>query len=266
MTRRLFGVVLLVGCMMLALPGVAMAKLPRPKITGLKRVYIVKKGASLTIGGQIKGNASTKRWNRHVPLEVEKLVKGRWVDLIGAFEPRANGKFKVTMRKPGRGSYRVCFDGCEHYAFGATGFYIRSGNVNKRGPVVKLNPELSVSQPWLENAGFDARKLATVSQVPTMPLAAAIHTGLSAEAMNGNRLTLTALARISGETSYTVVWTSSAPVGFSGSADITVSPIVVPEQDQFGHWYEFFKVRAEWLGNDYTNPGSAESVDFDWGT
>jgi hypothetical protein len=96
------------------------------------------------------------------------------------------------------------------------------------------------------------------SQIPTIPLAAAIHTGLSAEAMEGNFLTISALGSLNGAT-YTVVWTEPSATSFGGSADITFSPIPVPVFDGNGNWYQYFKVKVDWLGNEFTNPGSATS-------
>jgi hypothetical protein len=256
MTKRVIGAVLLVCCMALALPGMALASLPHPKISGVHSVYVVNKGHNLTVTGLVTGKKSTKHWDEHAPFEVEKRVKGRWVDLM-IFRPKSGGSFKFTLNRPPAGTYRVRYDGCEHYSFANDVFRIKGGT---DGPikVVKLDPALTVDGVQLVRRQPTSRQLAVTSEVPTMALSATIHTGLPAEAMIGNHLTITALASLTGAT-YTVVWTNPAVTGFGGSTDITVSPIVVPQLDGDGHWYNYFKVRADWGGNDYTNAGSATS-------
>ena len=257
MIKRLLGTVLLAGSIAIALPAMAMASLPHPTFSGVKHTYIVKHGANLTVTGKVKGKASTKHWDQHAPFEIEKLVKGRWVDLL-VFRPKANGKFKVTLRKPSHGTYRVRYDGCEHYSRASRVFHIKGGSAIK--PIVesKLDPQLSVT--GVERAPLGTALKPQALDPVIWDFTAVVHTGLPAEAMAGTHLTITALGSISGAT-YTVVYTVPTPSGFSGSQAVTVGPIPVPINDGVSYFSDI-KIKADWAGNEFTNAGSASSDPF----
>ena len=84
--------------------------------------------------------------------------------------------------------------------------------------------------------------------------------------MTGLNLRISVLGSISpgseGAT-YTVIYTESTATGFGGSGEVTVGPLPVPRMDADGAWFNFYEIKADWLGNLLTTPGSATSQPYD---
>jgi hypothetical protein len=253
-TKRLWLVAVLVACAVLLLPSIALAK-DKLTIRGVGGVYVVAKGSSFKLTGSLKGNAHTKHWDQHVPLGLEKRVNGRWID-IAVVRPAKGGGFAFPMRRPSSGVYRVRYHGCNHYQAASRQFRIKGGTAGPTVPM-KLDPKISVDRVMLFGPPMTTRS------VDGLPFQAHISTGQSAEAMAGDHLRVSALASISGAT-YTPVGSNLAPAyiastNFGGSTEITVGPIFAARQDADGTPYNYYKIQADWDGNEYTNAGSATS-------
>ena len=253
MSKRVLWAVVPALLLCLALPSTALAK-GHVHFNGVKAVYAVAAGKNLKVVCTIHGDQGTTHWNDHGFFEIEKRVKGSWVDLTDDVKPSNSGKFSATLSKPSTGLYRVNFDGCEHFHAASKEFLIK-----RPKQVKKLDPLLSVnSAQILLPQASPANSSIVADSVATVPCVGVVHTGRSPSTMSGLHLRIQALASLSGAT-YTVVYTDPTLRGFSGSQNMTAGPVPVPQRDSSGNWYSYFKIKAAWLGNAKTKPGSATS-------
>lgn len=250
MKKRLLLVAVLTVCAMLVLPGAAFASKRTIKYHGVHSVYVVSQGSNLTAGGWVTSNKSPKRWDG-MRFEIERKINGKWKD-ITVFWPSAGGTFTFFLHNPPAATYRVHYDGDSCYGIANDVFVIVRP--------AKVDPELSVTAPRQVMMQFGARSLEADSVVVWL-LEAKVHTGQPAGRMLGTHLHITALGSLTGAT-YTVVYPvppSTITTSFGGSTDVTVGPYPIPRLDGTGNPWGWFKFKADWDGNEFTNPGSATS-------
>lgn len=253
MRKRLFWALVLALALCMVLPATAFAK-GTVSYTGIKSKYYVAKGKNLTVTGRAWGKPAPRDWRDHWPFEIEKWNGKRWVDVTDYVPVTKAGNLKIKLIKPSAGLYRMHYDGCKHYYAASKKFRIFSKNPVVVQPVAKLDPLLSV-----DIADYQyIQGLSTQALVDGFLIQGHIHTGQSAEKMTGVNLQVTALASLSGAT-YTPVYTVPGTLSFNGTQDTTPALLPVPWRDDNGNLFSYYKLRADWLGNEATNPGTAES-------
>jgi hypothetical protein len=264
MRKRLFALLALVALLCLALPSIALAHhLDKLTIKGIGSSYSVAVGKNLTLTGRLRGEPETKHWDLHVPMRIQRLVKGRWVDMQ-IIRPKGNGYFTFTLVKPSRGTYRALYPQCEHYYSRAAKFYVGSKNPYVPKPVVKLDPQLSVNDVGMGGPLRNSVQPAALQTVTVYPiwLGASVHTTAPVEAMSGTHLTMSVYGSLDGGSTYSLLYTTPTAGSFGGAPMVLVGPYVVPANTDQGDWYDHYYLKADWSGNEFTNAGSASSAPF----
>lgn len=251
----------LVLALCVALPGTALAK-SRVSFSGVHGVYHVGSGHNLTVTGRIHTAAKAKPdWSMHAPIVIQRLYRGRWKDVV-VVRIASRGGISARLRKPHPGDYRILYPGCNHYRSRHFHFDVRHGTHRTGlGYPVKLAPFLSVrnvSSMFLD-ATPKSQRTRSLTALSAQPVTFSVNTSQSPEAMTGYRLTFDVFASVTGVT-YTPVYTSPSKLGFMGkqlTSLVATVPVYDPASDDF---YNFYKVRATWVGNRFTYPGSAEAT------
>lgn len=251
----------LVAALCVAVPSTALAK-AKVSFSDVRGVYHVASGHNLTVTGRIHTSAKIKPdWSMHAPVVIQRSYHGAWKDVV-VVRIASRGGFSATLRKPHSGEYRILYPGCNHCQPKHFHFDVRHGTRSTGlGYPIKLAPYLSIRNVSSMFFGSTPKSQRTrsLAMIAAQPVTFSVNTSQSPEAMTGYRLTFNVSASVTGVT-YTPVYTSPSKLGFMGKQLVSLVatvPVFDPVSDD---WYNYYKVRATWVGNGFTYPGSAEAT------